>query len=65
MPCSNTIKSQAALKSLDNALVRTGLYPALDHSPNVTCLAPNAGAFSKAGNPDSNLDVPSLSGALL
>jgi uncharacterized surface protein with fasciclin (FAS1) repeats len=66
MPCSATIRSvSAALASLDNALNRSGLYPALDTSPNVTCLAPTSAAFKAAGSPDASLDAKPLGDALL
>jgi uncharacterized surface protein with fasciclin (FAS1) repeats len=66
MPCSTTIRGIADnLKALDNALNRSGLYPALDTSPNVTCLAPSSEAFKNAGNPDSALEPSVLQGALL
>lgn len=63
-PCSNTIRG-AQLSSLDNALNRSELWPALDHSTNVTCLGPNNAAFSSAGNPDENLNKTVLTDALL
>jgi transforming growth factor-beta-induced protein len=65
-PCSATIRTLSnSLMGLDNALNRSGLYPVLDTSPNVTCLAPNNAAFKSAGDPDANLNVTALSGALL
>ena len=42
----------------------TNLYPVLDHLKNVTCLAPDVGAFAAAGNPDSNASVADLTKAL-
>ena len=62
--CAETIRD-AGLASLDNALNRTSLWPALDGSKNVTCLGPDNRAFQAAGNPDSNLTVEDLKGALL
>jgi uncharacterized surface protein with fasciclin (FAS1) repeats len=62
--CSNTIRG-ASLSSLDTALTRSELWPALDHSSNVTCLGPNNAAFASAGNPDTSLNKTALSGALL
>jgi hypothetical protein len=53
------------LKALDDALVKTKLYPALDTSPNVTCLAPSSDAFKAAGNPQDSLDSTNLTQALL
>ncbi|KAB5554686.1 fasciclin domain-containing protein [Coniochaeta sp. 2T2.1] len=64
-PCSNTIKSQDALQSLNTALTNAGLWDALDHTPNVTCLAPTNDAFSAAGNPETTLNSTDLTGALL
>ena len=64
-PCSTTIGSQQSLSSLDNALKRSGLYPVLDHAPNVTCLAPDTSAFKAAGSPDATLPPDTLGGALL
>jgi len=65
-PCSNTIRTlSASLTNLDNALNRSGLYPTLDTSPNVTCLAPNNAAFQAAGNADATLNGTDLSDALL
>ncbi|OCK82039.1 FAS1 domain-containing protein [Lepidopterella palustris CBS 459.81] len=63
-PCSTTIRT-ASLFSLDNALNRTNLWPALDHSPNVTCLGPSNSAFAAAGNADATLNTTVLTTALL
>jgi uncharacterized surface protein with fasciclin (FAS1) repeats len=63
-PCSNTIRSNTELLSLDNALNRSGIYPVLDTAKNVTCLAPNTAAFTKAGNPDKSLSQTDLIVAL-
>ncbi len=66
MPCSNTIRTlSSSLNGLDNALNRSGLYPVLDTSPNVTCLAPNNEAFKSAGSPEASLNQSALSSALL
>jgi hypothetical protein len=66
MPCSATIKSTSdVLRSLDSALIKSGLYPALDTAPNVTCLAPSTRAFGNAGNPEIQLNSTDLGGALL
>lgn len=64
-PCSNTIRPHAELSALDTALNRSGLYPTLDHAPNVTCLAPNTKAFAAAGDPQNSLAQEALSTALL
>jgi transforming growth factor-beta-induced protein len=65
-PCSRTIRTLGStLSGLDDALNKTGLYPTLDHAPNVTCLAPNTNAFTNAGNPQTVLNASELSGALL
>jgi uncharacterized surface protein with fasciclin (FAS1) repeats len=50
--------------ALDNALNRSGIWPVLDHSNNVTCLGPNTDAFKKAGDPDQTLDQNDLINAL-
>lgn len=66
VPCSNTIRGLADnLESLDVALNRTDLWPALNNHPNVSCLAPSDQAFSDAGNPEENLDEEDLRQALL
>lgn len=62
--CSNTIRG-AKLTGLDNALNRSGLWPTLDSSKNVTCLGPSDAAFKAAGNPDSALNASVLTKALL
>ncbi|KAH6633521.1 fasciclin domain-containing protein [Boeremia exigua] len=62
--CARTIRS-AGLASLDNALNRTKLWPALDGTKNVTCLGPSNAAFQTAGNPDRSLNETDLTGALL
>ncbi|KAH8912022.1 FAS1 domain-containing protein [Coniochaeta sp. PMI_546] len=64
-PCSTTIKGQGTLKSLDTALTNANLWDALDHSANVTCLAPSNSAFQAAGDPQVTLNSTDLSGALL
>jgi transforming growth factor-beta-induced protein len=71
MPCSTTIQSpetvdaSSKLKALDDALVKTQLYPALDTAKNVTCLAPSTNAFQAAGNPQESLNSTDLTQALL
>ncbi|EEU36004.1 uncharacterized protein NECHADRAFT_85342 [Fusarium vanettenii 77-13-4] len=64
-PCSVTVRTVTAkddrLEGLDKALNATGLWPALDHSKNVTCLAPSTKAFEDAGE----LSKEELTGALL
>jgi len=62
--CKTTIRS-AGLNNLDNALNRSGLWPALDGAKNVTCLGPNDDAFREAGSPDASLDKNALSDAIL
>ncbi|CAM1500396.1 Fc.00g095580.m01.CDS01 [Cosmosporella sp. VM-42] len=66
-PCSTTVRSAGdpRLSGLDTALNRTELWPALDSSPNVTCLAPSTEAFNKAGDPQLKLGKADLTGALL
>ncbi|POR31817.1 Uncharacterized protein TPAR_07981 [Tolypocladium paradoxum] len=65
-PCSVTIRSSKdILSGLDAALNKTGLYPTLDTTPNVTCLAPSTSAFREAGNPQEALSKIDLTGALL
>ena len=54
-----------SLVGLDNALYRANLWDALDHAPNVTCLAPDSKAFLKAGSPELNLPPAELANALL
>ena len=62
--CEKTIRS-AGLASLDSALNRTGLWPALDGTKNVTCLGPSNAAFQAAGEAVAALNVTALTGALL
>jgi uncharacterized surface protein with fasciclin (FAS1) repeats len=62
--CARTIRT-AGLASLDNALNRTKLWPALDGSKNVTCLGPSNAAFAAAGNPQTALNETALASALL
>jgi len=70
-PCSTTIQrpkkedASSKLKALDDALVKTGLYPALDTAKNVTCLAPSTDAFKKAKDPQESLGNDELTKALL
>ncbi|KAF7554887.1 hypothetical protein G7Z17_g2625 [Cylindrodendrum hubeiense] len=64
--CSTTIRGQGdKLGALDSSLNKTELYPTLDTTPNVTCLAPSTEAFKKAGNPHQSLSKADLTGALL
>jgi uncharacterized surface protein with fasciclin (FAS1) repeats len=62
--CHQTIRGIDQLVALDNALNRSGIWPALDHAKNVTCLGPNTDAFKAAGNADQNLDQNELINAL-
>ncbi|KAF3047918.1 hypothetical protein E8E11_005172 [Didymella keratinophila] len=62
--CARTIRT-AGLASLDNALNRTRLWPALEGSKNVTCLGPSNAAYAAAGNPQTALNETALAGALL
>ncbi|KAF2264099.1 FAS1 domain-containing protein [Lojkania enalia] len=62
--CSSTIRS-AGLVNLDNALNRSGLWPALNGGLNITCLGPSNEAFRGSGNPDATLNETELQGALL
>ncbi|KAM0342036.1 hypothetical protein ACHAPU_009764 [Fusarium lateritium] len=66
-PCSTTVQTvkDHRLYALDLALIKAGLWPALDTSPNVTCLAPSTQAFKDAGSPNLALSKQDLSGALL
>ncbi|KAM5343418.1 hypothetical protein ACJ41O_011955 [Fusarium nematophilum] len=66
-PCSTTVRrvDDKRLHGLDTALIRAGLWPALDASNNVTCLAPSTEAFKAAGNPQNSLPEKELAGALL
>ena len=52
--CSTTMRGVPSLSALDVALNRTGLWPALNTMPNVTCLAPITRAFVEAGNPQDS-----------
>jgi uncharacterized surface protein with fasciclin (FAS1) repeats len=63
-PCSKTIRN-ANLTALDNAINRTGIWPALNHATNITCLGPGNDAFKAAGNADSTLNTTALTTALL
>ncbi|KAF5241442.1 hypothetical protein FAUST_3872 [Fusarium austroamericanum] len=65
--CSNTVHTikDTRLVGLNVALVKAGLWPALDASRNVTCLAPSTQAFKNAGSPDVKLSKQDLAGALL
>lgn len=62
--CARTIRT-VGLASLDNALNRTKLWPALDGTKNVTCLGPSNAAFSAAGNPHTALNETALISAIL
>ncbi|KAF4968555.1 hypothetical protein FSARC_4070 [Fusarium sarcochroum] len=66
-PCSTTVQTvkDSRLTALDKALIKTDMWPALDTSRNVTCLAPSTQAFKDAGNPDMKLSKQDLTGALL
>lgn len=50
--------------ALFDALVRTNLTDTLNNFPNVTCLAPDNGAFKAAGDPQNSLPVANLTDAL-
>ncbi|KAM0228952.1 hypothetical protein ACHAPO_010359 [Fusarium lateritium] len=65
--CSNTVHTikDSRLTGLNVALFKAGLWPALDASRNVTCLAPSTQAFKDAGSPDVKLSKQDLGGALL
>ncbi|KAH7182376.1 FAS1 domain-containing protein [Fusarium flagelliforme] len=65
--CSNTVHTikDPRLDALDAALIKAQLWKALDHSKNVTCLAPSTEAFKNAGNPDIKLSKQDLGGAIL
>ncbi|KAF4981529.1 hypothetical protein FZEAL_2678 [Fusarium zealandicum] len=65
--CSTTIQTvgDKRLTALGAALNKTDLWNALDHSPNVTCLAPSTDAFKDAGDPQISLSKTDLTGALL
>lgn len=63
--CSTTIKGQSSLDSLNTALTNAGLWDAIDHSANITCLGPSNSAFQAAGNPQLSLNSSALSSALL
>ncbi|KAJ9156070.1 FAS1 domain-containing protein [Pleurostoma richardsiae] len=64
--CSSTVKTlKTSLSSLNSALNRTGLWPTVNHSKNLTCLAPNNDAFSDAGNPEQTLNSTDLTNAIL
>ncbi|KAG8670671.1 hypothetical protein FPOAC2_07480 [Fusarium poae] len=65
--CSNTVHTinDTRLVTLNSALIKAQLWPALDTSRNVTCLAPSTQAFKNAGSPDIKLSKSDLAGALL
>ncbi|KAF5615868.1 transforming growth factor-beta-induced ig-h3 [Fusarium sp. NRRL 25303] len=67
LSCSQTVKAadDKRLTALNGALIKAGLWPALDASKNVTCLAPSTQAFKDAGSPDVELSKEDLGGALL
>ncbi|KAM5517682.1 fasciclin domain-containing protein [Fusarium oxysporum f. sp. phaseoli] len=67
LSCSQTVQAadDKRLTALNGALIKAGLWPALDASKNVTCLAPSTQAFKDAGSPDVELSKDDLSGALL
>ncbi|KAF2002312.1 FAS1 domain-containing protein [Amniculicola lignicola CBS 123094] len=61
--CTKTIRG-AGLVNLDRALNRSGIWPQLDGSANVTCLGPSNDAFAQAGNPQDALNQTELTKAL-
>ncbi|SPJ80348.1 uncharacterized protein FTOL_08740 [Fusarium torulosum] len=65
--CSVTVHTvkDSRLDALNVALIKAQLWPALDASRNVTCLAPSTQAFKDAGNPNIALSKQDLTGALL
>ncbi|KAG5655301.1 hypothetical protein KAF25_010453 [Fusarium avenaceum] len=65
--CSTTVHTvkDSRLDGLNGALIKAELWPALDASRNVTCLAPSTQAFKDAGSPDVALSKQDLAGALL
>lgn len=65
--CSTTVRSVGddRLKGLDVALKAAKLWPTIDRSYNVTCLAPSTQAFKEAGNPEETLSQSELSETLL
>ncbi|KAF5984881.1 transforming growth factor-beta-induced ig-h3, partial [Fusarium coicis] len=67
LSCSKTVQAadDKRLTALNGALIKAGLWPALDASKNVTCLAPSTQAFKDAGSPDVELSKEDLGGALL
>ncbi|KAH6884601.1 FAS1 domain-containing protein [Thelonectria olida] len=67
LACSTTIRSitKGQLSALDAALNKTELYPTLDTTKNVTCLAPSTSAFKAAGDPQTSLPKSNLTHALL
>ncbi|KAF4490177.1 Transforming growth factor-beta-induced ig-h3 [Fusarium agapanthi] len=67
LSCSKTVQAadDKRLTALNGALIKAGLWPALDASKNVTCLAPSTQAFRDAGSPDVELSKEDLGGALL
>ncbi|KAG5805389.1 hypothetical protein H9Q74_010986 [Fusarium xylarioides] len=67
LSCSKTVRAadDKRLTALNGALIKAGLWPALDASKNVTCLAPSTQAFKDAGSPDVELSKEDLGGALL
>ncbi|KLO84857.1 uncharacterized protein LW93_7108 [Fusarium fujikuroi] len=66
LSCSQTVEAadDKRLTALNGALIKAGLWPALDASKNVTCLAPSTQAFKDAGSPDVELSKEDLGGAL-
>lgn len=65
--CSLTIKSypDETLQSMDQALDKSGLWPRINASFNVTCLAPSTEAFKNAGNPQVSGTKNEVAGTVL
>ncbi|KAK7419048.1 hypothetical protein QQX98_003550 [Neonectria punicea] len=65
--CSTTVRSfsDKRLDAFDNVLKRSGMWPVIDTSFNLTCLGPSKEAFSKAGNPQTSLSKSDLTDILL
>lgn len=65
--CSLTIKSypDQTLQSMDQALNKSGLWPKINTSFNVTCLAPSTEAFKNAGNPQLSGTQNEVAGTVL
>ncbi|KAF7553714.1 hypothetical protein G7Z17_g3465 [Cylindrodendrum hubeiense] len=65
--CSTTIRSFSddRLTSMDDALKKSGLWPRIDTSSNVTCLAPSTEAFKNAGDPQVSGSKSEVGGVVL